>query len=462
MKNLIRSSSDQRGVIIIYELLIIFIFSTVMVATISYAVSQLKAISAAVRQEAAFQIAEAGVNYYQWRLAHYPEDFEDGTGGAGPYVHDYVDADTEETIGHYSLDITAPPVGSTIVTIRSTGYTTADPNIKKTVTVKYGIPSLAKYAFLTNSDVYIGSSSTISGELHSNGGIRFDGVGNAPITSAKSTYTCQPISGCSPAQTKPGIWGSAPAATQAFWDYPVPNVDFSTITSDFATIKADAQDSGIYLPPDSRRGYSLVFNANGTVSVYEVRTVKSESGYDFDGDYTNTSTSYNSRTLLFTQAIPANGLIFAEDDTWVEGTVNGRALVVAATLPHQQNSSPSIMIQNDITYAAKDGTDTLGLIGQDNVLISRSAPDDLEIDAAIVAQYGAYGQYYYPNNIKDTLTVYGAVSSFGVAGTYWTGGRGDSGYPTRNTTYDANLLYGPPPSFPISSSGYQQISWSSD
>ena len=171
MKNFVRSSSDQRGVIIIYELLIIFIFSTVMVATISYAVSQLKAISASVRQEAAFQIAEAGVNYYQWHLAHYPEDFQDGTGAAGPYVHDYVDADTEDTIGHYSLDITAPPAGSTIVTIRSTGYTTADPNIKKTVTVKYGIPSLAKYAFLTNSDVYIGSSSMMSGELHSNGGI---------------------------------------------------------------------------------------------------------------------------------------------------------------------------------------------------------------------------------------------------------------------------------------------------
>ena len=39
----------------------------------------------------AFAVAEAGINYYKWVLAHDPADFTDGTGQPGPYVHDYTD-----------------------------------------------------------------------------------------------------------------------------------------------------------------------------------------------------------------------------------------------------------------------------------------------------------------------------------------------------------------------------------
>ena len=34
-----------------------------------------------------------------------------------------------------------------------------------------------------------------------------------------------------------------------------------------------------------------------------------------------------------------------------------------------------------------------------------------------------------------------------------------TGYVTRNITYDGNLLYGPPPSFPLTSDQYTTISW---
>ena len=34
-----------------------------------------------------------------------------------------------------------------------------------------------------------------------------------------------------------------------------------------------------------------------------------------------------------------------------------------------------------------------------------------------------------------------------------------TGYQTRNIIYDANLLYSPPPSFPLTSDQYQTISW---
>jgi hypothetical protein len=470
---------NQKGFAIIYEVLIIFIFSMVMLAIVSYALYQLKLVKSITSKEQAFQIAEAGSNYYQWHLAHFPNDYQDGTGVAGPYVHDFIDKDTQQTIGRFSLTITAPPAGTTIVKIQSVGYTLADPSATRTVTSSYGIPSLAKYAFLTNSDTWIGPTEGVSGEFHTNGGIRFDGTGNAPITSSKTTYTCTPAFGCSPSSTQNGIWGAAAQSTKNFWSFPVPNVDFSTITANLATIKTGAQTSGIYLPPSNAQGYSLVFNANNTVSVYKVTSLRSDPtgwGVELDSNGNNVahpeSIDYNARTKLDGDPntvgvqdypIPANGLIFVEDKTWVEGTVASRVMVAAANLgaPYNPATAPNIMIPNNIVYTVKDGTVELGLLAQKDVLLSYLSPNNLEIDAALIAQNGSAQRWYYPNNTKNLITIYGAVSSYGTWTWSW-GNPVNSGYINTSTTYDANLLYGPPPSFPLDSSGYQQITWSSN
>ena len=34
-----------------------------------------------------------------------------------------------------------------------------------------------------------------------------------------------------------------------------------------------------------------------------------------------------------------------------------------------------------------------------------------------------------------------------------------TGYQTRNLVYDTNLLYGPPPSFPLTTDSYEVLSW---
>src|SRR3989344_7535066 len=139
---------NEKGSMLIYSILVIFIFSTVMLAVLSYATTQLRVLRSTVNREQSFQIAEAGANYYQWRLAHYPADFWDGNASTtpGPYIHDYIDKDTNEKVGEFALTITPPLTGSTVVTITSKGYTMNNPAQKRTVTVRYGIPSLARYA----------------------------------------------------------------------------------------------------------------------------------------------------------------------------------------------------------------------------------------------------------------------------------------------------------------------------
>jgi hypothetical protein len=462
--------SPQSGSILIYNIVIIFIFSLVLLSILGFATMQLRVIRSTINREQAFQIAEAGADYYQWHLAHFTQDFWDGNASTtpGPYIHDFKDFDTNKKIGKYSLQIIPPSPGSTIVTVKSTGYTLENPNTKRTISVRFGVPSLAQYAFMTHADVWIGDTESVDGEMHANGGIRFDGTGNAPITSAKQIYICQTYHGCGPT-VKPGIWGSAPQSTKDFWRFPMPNVDYAKLTKDFADIKALSQEGGVYLPPSNAQGYSLVFQSDGTFKIFRVDSLSAHPpGFDVNHNVHNEYLDYNARTELEVCdpspcQIPDNGMIFVEDRVWVEGVVKGRATVAAATLPYNAPTAPSILVPNNITYLAKDNTNSLGLVAQKDFLITYSAPQDLEIDAAIIAQNGSAQFFDYQNNVKDKITIFGAVSSFGVWTWSWiSGNQIVSGYPYTQTTYDSNLLYSPPPSFPLSPEGYDQISWESD
>src|SRR3989339_1870160 len=140
----------QKGAILTYLIIIIAVFMMVMLPVVADFTQKIQILRSSITREQAFQIAEAGINYYQWHLAHYPNDYQDGTGQPGPYVHDYKDFDTQEKIGEFSLEITSPDTGSTIVIIKSTGKVEAQTGLERTITVKYGVPSLAQFAFLSN------------------------------------------------------------------------------------------------------------------------------------------------------------------------------------------------------------------------------------------------------------------------------------------------------------------------
>lgn len=411
--------------------------------------------------ETAFQIAEAGLEYYRWHLAHDEDDYTDGTGQPGPYAHNYLDKDGNK-IGEFSLQIT-PPAGSSIVTVESTGYTSLYPNTQRKVRARIGFPALTDHAFLTNSDVWIGDTEAIHGKLHANGGIRFDGAADALVTSAKETYVCKPIFGSGCKNTvKPGIWGAGGPIT--FWQFPLPAFDFNGITIDLAKIKTGAQSNGIYLSSSGKKGWHLKFKSNGTFDAYKITAFYSipSPGYGKDVNNVKHYESYDIKTETFIQnyTIPVNGLVFVEDNVWVDGIVRGKVTVGSGKFPVSPATYTSIIIPNNLVYSAKDGSDVLGLMAQNHVLLPRLSPDTLEINAALIAQNGSAQRFYYPGNILNSLTTYGSVISNGVWTWSWVtmGGAIVSGYKNTNTTYDANLTYGPPPSFPVGT-GYKLISW---
>lgn len=447
---------DERGNLLLFAMIFGSISFTIVVGGIAgYAIYENKASVYKHNRELAFQIAEAGANYYRWHLAHNKTDYWDGNPptSTGPYMHNYQDKDGN-LIGYFSLNISPPATGTTVVVVSSTGWMKDQLDSKRTIKIRLGFPALTDYAFLTNSDVWIGDTEVTHGKFHANGGIHYDGWGDAPITSAKEEYTCQEHHGCGNGQLKPGIWGNG--GPTSYWQFPVPLKDFSAVTAKLAEIKQGAQNGGIYLSSSGYEGWRISFQSNGTVKVIKVRSCTSyRTWYLGDPGYVWRCLDIRSYSgNWITYSMPSNGYIYVEDRVWVDGTVNGRATVGVA-------QGKSIMLNNNIIYLAKDGQHVLGLIAEQDITIPRDSPNDLEVDAALLAQNGAAKRYYYPGGTgkKNSIYIYGSVISNGIWTWSWeSGGTFVSGYKYTNSTYDSNLTYSPPPGFPVGSE-YNLISW---
>ncbi len=428
----------------------------------------------ALNRSQAFSIAEAGVEYYRWHLAHASTDYWDGQGASstGPYVHNYYDK-SGTAIGTFSLVITPPVPGSTVVVLRSTGRVNADATIQKIIEVRFAIPSFAKYAWALASDVNFGSTAEVFGSIHSNAGIHFDGVAHNIITSALTTYNDPDHTGADEwavhthrTTVDPLPTTTMPARTDVFMAgraVGVPAVNFTQITQDLADIKAEASSSGLYFPSSTARGYHLVFATSGIFTVYKV-TATSSPPSGCSGSAAGWGTwSIQTETSTATGTIPVNGTMFFEDNLWVNGQINGRRVTVGAgRFPDNATTRASITVNNDLLYTNYDGTDVISLIAQNSVNVGLMSEDNLRIDAALIAQNGWFGRYSYgSSNCGSTrsraqLTTYGMMMSALRPAFYYST---TNGYQNRAYIYDANLLYGPPPSFPLTTDQYAQISW---
>lgn len=443
--------SDQRGNILLIVLIFGFVsFSLIITGVAGFAISENHASIRKHNQEMALQIAEAGINYYRWHLAHNKTDYQDGTGVAGPYVHEYKDKNGN-VVGYFSLNIIPPVGGSTVVAIESTGWRSSQTESKRTIRVRLGFPTVTNHTFVSNAGIWVGNNEIIHGKIHTNSGLRFDGLADALVTSAVTSYICKEHIGCGN-QEKPGIWGSG--GPTEYWKFPVPAIDFDEVTATLADVKDGAQNGGLYLSSSGQQGWWLEFLANGTVNVSKVLTTKCYKGRDFGSDdYEWYCVDINTEGTVVNYSLPGNGYIFVEDMVWVDGVVSGRVTVGTA-------ASKSVIINNNITYLAKDGNYVLGLIGEEDVIIPHDSPEYLEIDAAVLAQKGSAKRYYYSGDKKEKLTIYGSVTTNKLKTWSWISGGGavTSGYKIIESTYDVNLTYNPPLSFPVGSE-YNLLSW---
>ncbi|MAZ67310.1 hypothetical protein CL652_00895 [bacterium] len=466
-------SISQKGIAVILVLVFAAVFGVSVSALMGFIYSQAQLGAGKEVKEQALGIAEAGLEYYRWFLAHNPNDLQDGTGAPGPYVYAYDDPESGR-VGSFSLDVTGNIACGQVqsIDVTSVGTVDTDPRFTRTVFGRHASPSVAEYAYIIGEDVWAGSDRNITGPYHSNGGIRMDGTNNSTVSSAVNSWTCTSSFGCSPTQTQDGIFGAGSGSV--LWQYPVPAIDFNNMGSNFSNLKGYAQADGIYLPPYGAAqinyygyqaaidGYHLIFNSDGTVDIYQVTDTSGYWGYRSGIGTTPDFHIIDSETFVERRQIPTDcPLIFVEDKVWLEGVVNGKVTIVAADLVNS-GYDPDIILRDDIDYSTQDGSDGLTAISESGIFIPPQSPDNLSLKGIFVAQGDRFGRSFYSGDQKTQLTIQGTIVSKKRVGTKWTcasQGSFCSGYENRDNSYDRLQTTNPPPFTPASTTTPRYILW---
>ncbi|MFC1638409.1 type II secretion system protein J, partial [Patescibacteria group bacterium] len=427
--------NKQKGSVLVYVLVGVSISSILFAGLAQYIVSQINYAERVTTKEEALNVADAGVEFYRWYLSHQTEgmqiqeviDFWEDT-DPYPYAVDVPYESDYRGIGKFSITATVPEEGSTITTIESTGWTYDQPDVQKTIQARLRLASWSEYVILANSDIYIEDGEDVDGKVHSNGGVRCDGVAHNVVSSAVTDYYDSVTS-----STKDGVWTSWASEYNSNMSsnvfllgkrFPVPEKDFDTVVTSFSQIFEAAQELNLDFSP-ATKAHQIILKGD----VIDVNRVLNEK----KGVVTKTQSVYTDFPL------PDVGAIYVNKNIWVEGYLGeGKRLVIAANNPSVSHGN--IYISDDITYSDySDGT-VLGLIAKNNIEVVENSNNNLRIDAALLAQIGYVGRADYGDN-KSSITVYGAIAT--------NQGYGFSGYSTKNIIFDNSLIYIPPPYFPI-------------
>lgn len=511
-------SQNKKGSAIAYALVVIAMVSILLSSVVQFVANQAKSAYQVQSKEQAFQIAEAGVNFYRWYLAHETDgktsmqvrDFWQGT---SPYPYglqtafekEYVDAQGG-ALGKYSIRIPEEvDLSSTIVKIEVTGWTYKYPNLKRTIKVRFRRPSWSENSVLANDFMRFGEGTTVNGKIHSNSGIRFDGIATNVVSSSLSTFddpdhsggvefgvhthvNVPPATGVNdsqrPLEAPPKAISQRIDVFKAGRKFPVTQVDFASVVSDISYMRSQAaikfDNSGV--------GRRIILKTDGTFDVCKVSsysvyvptdstTTSGITGYagitaGATGAYASTNgaacvatsccnsvstcswiqasrTSRGKCISMTNSVIPSDGIIFVANNIWLEGTVNNKKVsIVAAELPDEPGYSgvgKNIFLgMGNLSYTNFDGSDIIGLIAQKDIEVIKNSLDNLTIDGALLAKDGRVGRYDYGNS-KSSITVNGSIATYGRYGFAYTDG---TGYHTRNLNFDNNMLYFPPPYFP--------------
>ena len=468
--------THKSGYLLVLVLVFAGVFMVILTSFIGYLVTQVRVSEHRYQLEQASEIAEAGLNYYRWYLAHNPNDVTNGTGLPGPYTKVYNDPELG-AVGEFSLAISSSTYCGDVASIEvtSTGRTYDNPILSRTISARYTQPTVAEYAFIVNSSVWAASSLSVVGPYHSNQGIRMDGTNQSTITSGLSTWTCTSTFGCSPAGIRNGVFTTTTNPNQLLFSYPSPPINFTDITIDLSNILNRAQNAGgIYLPSSGSLGYRITFNGDGTFTARRVTAVRSyiaqslEEGVHTERNIIQTDDNYGTYTIN-----PSCPLIYIADKIWLQGEVDQKVTLAAAGTD-SIGANPSIILQGNITYDNPD-TDGLLVIAENNILVGVDVPNNMTINGIFIAQTGRFGRNLYTSaNLPDpsgtlnfkpyfernSLTTNGTIVSNGRVGTSWTSqGTFISGFRNRYSSYDRNLVESPPPLVPNTSDVYDFVDW---
>lgn len=158
--------------------MVLIIFSTTIIfglVTLSITSNQTKFNIIDDTSQKALEYAEAGYNKYLWHLN------DDLNFYSTTYHDEMMNKPLEFEDGYYMLDVTKPSDTDRFVTIKSTGWTKNNPDIKKTILVKIRKKQFVHHVYVSNDDgpnIWWTTGDESHGPLHTNKDIR---IQNRPV-----------------------------------------------------------------------------------------------------------------------------------------------------------------------------------------------------------------------------------------------------------------------------------------
>jgi hypothetical protein len=474
---------------IAYGLVIVAISTILLTSVFQFVSSQIKYASYVEVKENTFHIAESGIYFYRWYLAHQIEgknqteieNFWSGSplGVGNPYVKDFLNSSGEK-IGETEISINFPTGNHNIVEILSTGRTLKKPEITRTIKSTLRRSIWSDFAVISDAPICFDHYWTINGKIMGNNGVHFDGTANNLVMAGVNSYN-----DTNPRHSvyngKTGVWTSSASPSSVFragTKYPVPKKDFTGVAAAFQTMKTEAQkpggatlnsctSTGCYFD-NSGEGRHMILKNNGTFDICIVDSYWTNNGtsHHYPKKYKKWSSSQTcndcSGDCLRNFNIPNTGVIFVDDNIWLQGKISNKWISIAAASISDPDNNANIFVVDDIAYTNFNGNDVMGILAEGDIEILKNTPNDLEIDGALLAQNGAVTKPEYNANCcgsgcannKNYLDIYGCVITKNGLEFDWHKDSCPNLDLARTITYDSNLYNYSPPFFPADSFYY--------
>ncbi|MFH0856212.1 MAG: hypothetical protein V1869_06895 [Candidatus Omnitrophota bacterium] len=436
MRGVISLKDSQKGIALIAAYLVIAVLIVFAVTFVNASIGQNKAASLFKVKTQAFNLAEAGLDKALDRLrGGSAGNFSGGLSPVGTYSVTIADLGLYGTMRRYK-----------VVSVGTTANLTA-----QTLVNMLQVDNYARYIWFTdgenyaNTNVWFWNQDHLDGPTHTNDQLNIAGNNPGPVFDGVVESVSDKINYYNNGRNITSSNASNPP-----YDTPAFNAGLNLgVDSINMPMKAT------YLRSASALSGGLSLTGNTTIALNSEGTMNiTNTGY-YNAHCTG---KCNSCCTLTSQPLPSNGALFVDSgNLTISGTLSGRLTA---------GSSQDIIISGNLLYANDprlnpSSGDMLGLISESDVVVSGSAPYNLEIDASVMALSTSFMlENWWTGSAKGTLTVYGGIiqDQRGPVGTFnGITGQKLTGY-SKNYKYDSRMLTTPPPFYPTTGD-YITLSW---
>jgi type II secretory pathway pseudopilin PulG len=454
----------EEGVTMVLMVLIVALLGIVSLALLGSVQGESHRANDAVARDAAFQAAEAGIHSYMSKLVddtvfynHYlarGESTRRSSGGV--VVTGSGSSNVTWTYGlgwtypngfdkwfalgngyEYSLQITPPNPGSSAIDIVAVGRPVGSTTNNRKIETLVRPANLTDFQMLSNADITYNEVATTKGKIYAGkdaNGIRHNVEHNGTATA--DVYAEGDVTGSttfvSPAKkydddTNPTI--------RSVIANPV---NFASFMASLVDIAAASQAAGVYLNDSSVAAWWLEFKNNGDFTVKKC----TQSGGN------PVEMVQPTCTYVQTYHVPANGAIYVGQTAIVSNQTTNGGVLGRVTVASNNN----IVVANNVGPVTP-GTDVLGLIAANEMIVAKWCPTNLTWRAATISEHGMFRSAVDKADGHGTMTFIGSTATYGgkyCVGTtcYVIGGYMSMFGTARNYEYDETLLYLQPPWFP--------------